>query len=914
MNAPVFYELEKRFGRNLRYTARFYPVDLHCHSPLSPCFGRKDGDNQYDIEATAEQIAIAGCRQGLHLLAITDHHRCEMAYDINDACQEIKKSGQNHYPNNNLIVLPGMEISVEENAKNIHLLAIFPNIYNFAEIERILDDTGVESNSKNRNDQSKVTTKRLIEMVRRVQDRGGLAILAHVNSTNGYREEMKSLGWDNDKILENIFSLNVNAVEISKPDDAPHFAMGENQLPCVIGSDAHYLKDIGGKEFITRVKMTEPGFDGLKRALKDPQTRIRFKDQQSTGIKTILGIKFDGGFLDQQIISFTSNLNCLIGGRGTGKSSCIEAIRYLFDKQIPTERSREIKKLRENVLSGCTAHIIFKDQHGENFVLQRTFGDPATKILTIDGHENTEIDLQMSQNLKLSFYGWSEIEGIAKESSQQLDLIDGFIEGINQLKRDEQAAIGDLKANARDIKSAMDEVKREADNVGNLRELKADLGKIGEEQKEEEQKKEMIDNEVELLDDLKTNLESIYDEINNIDLKGEIKDLSELIIAAIDDKKILFTDDFYKISEVLLDSIKENSLLITAKQNLLSELTNIQNHVSEQKTALKTKQGPIEAAFIRLLEEIDKPEVKQIAQERERLRNQIRLKERAKRKKEEAEKVLKEHEDARKDLIKKLKDVRSDQYNLRNSYVSAISDRLPKGKAKVEVTIEVEKQGEREQFRNLLKQHFTGLPRNWHAKGYVEKISNHYTPIEFVTAIKTRNFASFVSAGFDIDEGKDIISHLIDKSEDIMELEICRCTDLPRIYFDVQGTKKPIEDLSPGQRCTALLPIILLETDTPLIIDQPEDNLDNQFIFNLVVTTMRSLKECRQIIVATHNPNIPVSGDAENILVFKPDGKKGKLERNGSIDYSPIIEDVKTIMEGGEDAFKVRASKYRIQY
>jgi len=913
MNTPVFYDLEKRFRRKLKHTARFYPVDLHCHSPLSPCFGRKDGAYQDDIDATAEQVAIAGCRRGLYLLAITDHHRCEKAYDINAACQEIKISGQNLYRNNNLIVLPGMEISVDENAKNVHVLAIFPDGCSFTEIERILDDTGVEPNPENRNDQSKVTTKRLVEIVQRVQDRGGLAILAHVNSTNGYREEMKSLGWDDDKILKNICSLNVNAVEISKPDDAPHFVMDGKQLPCVIGSDAHYLKDIGGKEFITRVKMTEPGFSGLERAFKDTETRIRFQDPQGTGIKTILGIKFDGGFLDQQTISFTSNLNCLIGGRGTGKSSCIEAIRYLFDKQIPDERSREITKLRENVLSGCTARIIFEDQHGEKFVLQRTFGDPETKILTMDGFENTGIDLQMSQNLRLSFYGWSEIEGIAKKSSQQLDLIDGFINGIDQLKRDEQAAIGELEANARDIKSIIDEVKREADNVGNLIELKADLAKIGEEQKEEEQKKEKIDNEAELLGDLKTKLKSLYDEINNIDLKGEIESLSELITAAIGDEKIVFTDEFVEISKVLLDSIKENAPLMTAKQNLLSELTSIQDQVNDRKVALKTKQDPIDAAFIRLLEEIDQPEAKQIAQERERLRRQIRIKERAKRKKEEAETTLKKHEDTRKDLIKKLKEVRSDQYNLRNSYVSAISDRLPKGKANVEVTIDVEEQGEREKFKKLLRQKFTGLPRQWHAKGYVETISNHYTPIEFATAIKARDLSSFVSVGFDIDEGGDIIRHLIDKPEDIMKIEICGCTDLPRIYFDVQGVKKPIEDLSPGQRCTALLPIILLETDTPLIIDQPEDNLDNQFIFDLVVNTMRSLKECRQIIVATHNPNIPVSGDAENILVFKPDGTKGKLKSNGSIDYDPIIEDVKTIMEGGEEAFRVRASKYNMQ-
>ena len=913
MNTPVFYDLEKRFRRKLKHTARFYPVDLHCHSPLSPCFGRKDGACQDDIDATARQVAIAGCERGLHLLAITDHHRCEKAYDISDACQEIKNSGQNLYRNNNLIVLPGMEISVDENAKNVHILAIFPDGCSFAEIERILDDTGVEPNPKKRNDKSKVTTKRLVKIVQKVQDSGGLAILAHVNSTNGYREEMKSLGWDDGKILENICGLNVNAVEISKPNDAPHFVTDDKQLPCVIGSDAHYLKDIGGKEFITRVKMTEPGFSGLERAFKDPETRIRFQDPQGPAVKTILGIKFDGGFLDQQIISFTSNLNCLIGGRGTGKSSCIEAIRYLFDKQIPDERSSDIKKLRESVLEGCTAQIIFEDQHGEKFVLQRRFGDPDTKILTMDGFENADIELKISQNLRLSFYGWSEIEGIAKKSSQQLDLIDGFIDGIDQLKRDEQGAIGDLKANARDIKSQIDAIEREAGSVGNLQELKTELEKIGEEQKEEEKNKEKIVNETELLDNLIEKLESLHDEIKEVDLDGEIKSQSELITKAITGEKLLFVDDFETISKILTDSTEENSTLITARKGLLSELTKLKEDVEKKQTALKEKHDPVDAVFARLLEDFDQPEAKQIAQRREQLRNQIRLREKAQQRKEKAEEELKKLQDARTDLIKKLKDVRSDQYNLRNSSVSAISDRLPKGKANVEVTIDIEEQGEKEKFKKLLAQKFTGLPRNWHAKGYVEMISNHYTPIEFATAIKASDIPLFVSAGFDSDESVDIISHFIDKPEDIMNIEICECTDLPRIYFDVQGVKKPIEDLSPGQRCTALLPIILLETDTPLIIDQPEDNLDNQFIFDLVVTTLRSLKERRQIIVATHNPNIPVSGDAENILVFKPDGTKGKLESNGSIDYEPIIEDVKTIMEGGEKAFRVRASKYNIQ-
>lgn len=912
MNTSAFDDLETRFRRKLKHTSRFYPVDLHCHSPLSHCFGRKDGISQEDINATAEQVAIAGCERGLHLLAITDHHRCEKAIEISDACKSIRDSGDNLYPNNNLIVLPGMEISIEENEKNIHVLAIFSEDCSSAEIERVLDDTGVEPNPANRNDQSKVTTKRLIEVIQTIQSRGGLAILGHVNSTNGYREEMRSINMDDDNILKNIYNLGANCVEISRPEDAPHFVVDDKQLPCIIGSDAHYLKDIGGKEYITRVKMTKPGFHDLKRAFMDPETRIRFQDQKGTGIKTILGIKFDGGFLDQQTIAFTSNLNCLIGGRGTGKSSCIEAIRYLFDKQIPDERSSDIKKLRESVLKDCTAYMIFEDQHGEKFVLQRTFGDPDTKILTMEGFANTDIDLKISQNLKLSFYGWSEIEGIAKKSSQQLDLIDSFIDGIGQLKRDEQGAVSDLEANARDIQSQMEAVEREAGNVGNLQEIKSELAKIGEEQKDEEKNKEKIDNEAELLKDLIQKLDSLHDQIKQVDVEGEIQGQSDLIENAIKAEKLLFVDEFEAISKLFIDSTEKDSKLMTARENLLSDLSKLKEKVEEKRTSLKEVHDSVDAAFAKLLEEIDQPETKQIAKKREQLRNQIRIREKAQERKEEAEKNLKELGDARTELIKKLEDVRSAQYTLRNDYISKISARLPKGKANVEVTIDVEEQGERTKFIEMLNDKLVGLRKHWRDSKYPERLSDYFAPIEFAKAIKSVDIQSFLGAGFDQNEGIEIIGHLHDKYVDLMEIEICECTDLPRVYFDAQGVKKPIEDLSPGQRCTALLPIILLETDTPLIIDQPEDNLDNQFIFDLVVNTLRNLKDRRQIIVATHNPNIPVSGDAENILVFKPDGSKGKVESNGSIDYEPIIEDVKTIMEGGEEAFRIRAGKYSL--
>ena len=395
-----------------------------------------------------------------------------------------------------------------------------------------------------------------------------------------------------------------------------------------------------------------------------------------------------------------------------------------------------------------------------------------------------------------------------------------------------------------------------------------------------------------------------------MDIGGEIKEISELITNTIAEEKILFTDEFLEISQTLMNSIEENSPLLAAKENLLSELSKIQETIDKKKLALKDKHDPIDAAFARLLEDLEQPEAKQIAQRREQLRKEIRIRKKAQQRKREAEKTLKEHRNTRSELLDKLRKVRSELFTVRQQYISQIASKLPKGKTDVEVALDVIEQGERNKFIEMLNNKLVGLSKHWREGGYPSMIAEHYTPIEFAEAIKSADINSLINAGFDQDTAIAILSHLIDKHEDIMEIEACECTDLPKIYFDIQGVNKQIEDLSPGQRCTALLPIILLETDTPLIMDQPEDNLDNQFIFDLVVNTMRSLKECRQIIVATHNPNIPVSGDAENILVFKPRGPKGEVERNGSIDYGPIIEDVKTIMEGGEEAFVVRAKKY----
>jgi ABC-type Mn2+/Zn2+ transport system ATPase subunit len=144
----------------------------------------------------------------------------------------------------------------------------------------------------------------------------------------------------------------------------------------------------------------------------------------------------------------------------------------------------------------------------------------------------------------------------------------------------------------------------------------------------------------------------------------------------------------------------------------------------------------------------------------------------------------------------------------------------------------------------------------------------------------------------------------------LYEIQHVHLSDKPKILLDVGGVNKPLDSLSLGQRCTTLLSVIMLESDLPLIVDTPEAGLDNIFVFDSVVKNLRTIKETRQVILATHNANIPVSGDAEQIFCLDSDGKKGWTTCSGSIDQQNMKESVQKVLEGGKKAFILRKKKY----
>jgi hypothetical protein len=188
------------------------------------------------------------------------------------------------------------------------------------------------------------------------------------------------------------------------------------------------------------------------------------------------------------------------------------------------------------------------------------------------------------------------------------------------------------------------------------------------------------------------------------------------------------------------------------------------------------------------------------------------------------------------------------------------------------------------------------------------------TPKELATAVEGQNETDVARlCGGDSSRAREICRRFGVLAQ-LHRLEVINKPPRPVIKVMTKGsTPKQISvnQLSDGQKHTILLTIAMLaESNLPLVLDQPEDDLDNAFIFKSVVTTLRSIKERRQVILVTHNANIAVLGDSEMILPMRRSSENGTVFDSGAIDAADTRKAVQQVLEGGEAAFQRRKTIY----
>jgi hypothetical protein len=322
----------------------------------------------------------------------------------------------------------------------------------------------------------------------------------------------------------------------------------------------------------------------------------------------------------------------------------------------------------------------------------------------------------------------------------------------------------------------------------------------------------------------------------------------------------------------------------------------------------QARKSQVQTAYEKILRELQKSRVD--GEEFIRLRRQIEELRPLRERQAQTLRVEKEHADRRRSLLAEWEDFKAEEFRRLDRAAKKVNQKL-----RDKVQIEVRAAGDREPLFQVLKSSVGGrLSEAIQTLGGVPDLSL----TKFVEACRAGAGEVAKVFGITLSQAERLAKA---EAEVLMRIEELDLPPITSIKLNTAPLGEPanwqtLEELSTGQKATSVLLLLLLESDAPLIVDQPEDDLDNRFITEGIVPRMRDEKQRRQFVFSTHNANIPVLGDAELIVGLAASGEADRghariaREHMGSIDDDPVRELVEEILEGGKEAFERRRRKY----
>lgn len=960
----MYEELARELDSLRKRTARFRRIALHLHSIDSHDWGKsqmadgsRNAKTQFEGESGRE-LFLKKLKPHLDLLSVTDHMKCGYAVDLSDAC--IRDPDE-------FVILPGMEVNFRLEAAlgfaRVHLLTIFSEGSSTEVFGRLFEGQVTIPDDVQRTGNEEVTGIPLYEWVKRVHDNGGICIAAHVDNDQGVRCRFRQTAIDTlklfsdadrqtlerenlvgDHLKQYLFDSRIDGIEIHRSSDAPHYRWvdkrdGKNRyITTVLTFDAHCVEQFDRKDRVTYAKMTHLGMQGLRDAILFPDTRIRFSENLPTPPSPIVkGLRIDGGkdsFFEGVTIAFAENLNCIIGTRGAGKSTVVEALRYVFGynrtlKEIGSLQ-RSIRDLQRRNLRDCLIQVIYQASSGEERILSATFdekSDYSTKVHSRDGTFIEVADVESSGDFPLRLFGWSEIETLGRSFQKQRDLLDRLIPELpSALSR--RAELRDrVVLNRRKVDQCIEELRivyesRDGE-INKYKEYKDDFDKINSPDiKNLFASLDLMKEKREVLLQIFSNSDALVEDLGDDDRKWLQHGIEELLEKGGDALKTWWREE-----EVAALRLMEREARIKEHVGIAEKLTKefkalVREHGKDVKEAIDTVNDNLQK---NVAENTSLQKVADLrANADDRLRRVTKLRRDYLKKFEELKDLLEE----RRGLCIDLDDSQKKIANIRrqnNSKIESILNRFLS--SEMQVTIALKPGRDTEAFEKWL--HGVFGARSNQAKRIRKVIEKRISPLEFSRMIEDEEFGVLLEDDgcgenldsrdaemclnntkiFEYDRPADV---LVARQDGVM---LRRFLDLQEVDWDdeeailLNGT--PVNEKSPGQRSSAMLPLIALAEKTPLVIDQPEDNLDKRLIGSVLVRVLAELKEQRQIIVCTHDPNILVGGDAEQVVVFEAESdRRGRVINHGSIDNTDIVEMVVDLLEGGAEAFRRRRKRY----
>jgi len=604
-------------------------------------------------------------------------------------------------------------------------------------------------------------------------------------------------------------------------------------------------------------------------------------------------------------VDFSTKMNCVMGGRGTGKTTLLTILYWLLNHD--DDLSKEMLSLVKTNLGAGTAELVLEDDFGDEFMIFKAYGDaPAVKNAA---GEQVPFDDFMPR-AGIDFYSAGAIERIGLDPKQRLRLFDGYIgKDISDINTQIGIIVAQLKQSEAQIKASnreLAQLKEEMQAFGNIDEdlAKAKKELVAAEASAELKAKFESENIKQSTRVLERNILAKVHE-SNLNVTSQIERLRTSISAAV---LLLSAKSEYE-TPALKDFLKSGLLKFQAlaqlSDNLRNEMAALGGELSSVANSCRVSHEIADGEFSKLKQTIDK--YRELFQRINTLTQRSTAKKISSERTQAIAKQLSAHREGRNELLAQLKAHVTARGDLRRKQAAKVNELLGQ-----KVKILMKENALNEPFGALLESIVSRLQmRMTGAERRMLEVSSPQMLLQYLEKDDADGFAKRC----EIQNGERIktLFKEIQGTDIIFELEACVCEDAPNFFLCVEDEKKveafkPTDELSTGQRCTAVLPVVFAMTDRPLLIDQPEDNLDNKYITQSIHEIIQKTKEKRQMIFITHNPNIPVISDSEFNVFLSYYNQRAHVLASGNV--QAVKSQIVDLLEGGKEAFERRKAIY----
>jgi len=913
-------------------------VDLHIHSKYS-C----ESNAKMEIKTIFDKAA----EKGLQMISITDHNNVDGLNEILAVADEYKEK---------VVFLPGIEFKTDKGDKSVHAIAVFPQ-----EIKQNGHNNKVNKEFLIENVLAPLSlTKAKIEeagcgsyekglfcvavdfedMAKKVHEWQGVVIV-HATKSNGIEQEMdhcrsttptenellNSLGTTKENLMRNHIDAcelrNWSSGELRQQD----FYIKKFTKPSVVFSDAHTAEQIGtGYSWL---KMDHISFEGLRQILFEPKLRVTLAEfAPSPNYQRLVSISTSGGYYKNSGFAFHPELNVLIGPRGSGKSVVIDLIKFVLGKYNIAEKETQ------NYFSRMYDLLRFQNEVTAKFIDRYGSERNFSRVLNLELDERNQGSyIDKSSNVPedisdyFEVYGQGELKNLLKRSEAKLKLLDELGATFPE-KENIVLTIEKLRQNAQfqiklseEISPLLEQFNEYNSMIKTAEDIKSKLEGFDIEaylQRENRNKHyELLlkkhDEILQIYYDTKQKIQKIF----QFDIVDDtcIKCFQEIFLQ---NQKILLEHEFY-IEQALEESKANFNNIGFPEFGIWKDYYNEENNKFIQHLKDNNIENIIEEtnrlkSFQTKILEFESTDAKRLFEKTGEL-NSLQ---------EERNRLLSQYHQN----IHKLREKRCRRCDHVNHMAPSSVIRLS-----------IDDKQDKQSLEKYLKQILTGK----NIRSLDEQIRNivSYTQTigNLLELLKTKNIdqltkelnitsntASVLISTFSDDIGLcNYPNVLLSPVNNLLfKLELLSFEDIVHIQALDPTTQKykDIKRFSNGQQCSFLLSLLIASSQNPLIVDQPEDDLDwnylQDFISKLIEAKVSENGSGRQFIFATHNQNITVLADSEKIFYLsnKPtesdsDVPSGEIKACGGLDRLDVKNAVLSL-EGGKDAFNKRKMKYGI--